>query len=306
MPKAFVVANPRSGSARIGRLREALARRLVDPWSYELYLLEEGRDVGPVIKQHVAAGVDVVVAAGGDGTVRAVAANLVGTEVKLGILPEGTANVLAHDTGLPTRLEDGLALIAGEHDILALDAIRVGEAYAFLNLSIGLSAGIIRDTASEDKQRFGMLAYVWSGAKNLFAVGVKDIDLVLDGEERNLRATEVQVANCPSMGVPDLRASASIHPADGVLQVIAFRGRDVRDYLYVAWELLLGRRRTRRHIQILDVHDEVTITCRESLDVQADGDLIGCTPVTARVVPGAVELIVPRAQQSVGNDSQIY
>lgn len=306
MPRAFVVANPKSGSAKIDHLRQALARQLVDPWSYEVYLLEQGRDVGPVIEKHVAAGVDVVVAAGGDGTVRAVAANLVGAEVKLGILPEGTANVLAHDTGLPTRSEDALALIAGEHDILALDAIQVGDAYAFLNLSIGLSAGIIRDTASEDKQRFGMLAYVWSGAKNLFAVGVKEVDLTLDGDGMRLRATEVQVANCPSMGVPDLRASASIHPADGVLQVIAFRARDVRDYLYVAWELLLGRRRTRRHIQVLDVHDEVTIRCREPLDVQADGDLIGCTPVTARVIPRAVRLIVPRTESSAAGDSRIW
>ncbi len=305
MPKAFVVANPRSGSANIDQLRGALARRLIDPWSYELYLLEEGRDVGPVIQEHVAAGVDAVVAAGGDGTVRVVAANLVGTGVELGILPEGTANVLAHDTGLPSRLEDALGLIAGEHATLALDAIQVGDAYAFLNLSIGLSAGIIRDTASEDKQRFGMLAYVWAGARNLFAAGVKDIDLTLDGEEMRLRATEVLVANCPSMGLPDLRASTSIHPADGVLQVVAFRARDVRDYLHVAWELLLGRRRTRRHIQVLDVHDEVTITCREPLDVQADGDLIGCTPVTARVISGAVQLIVPRTQRAAGGGSQV-
>ncbi|MFO7695553.1 MAG: diacylglycerol kinase family protein [Anaerolineae bacterium] len=304
MPRTFVIVNPMASGARVPQIEGLLAEHLRAPWEYSVHMLARGEDLAALISEQIAAGVDTVIAAGGDGTVRSVAASLVGKDIALGILPVGTANIVAHDTGIPPRLEDALALITGEHDIMQLDAIQVDDAYAFLNVSLGLSAGIIRDTEAIHKQRFGMLAYVWSGAKNLLAVGAKDVLLTVDGRERRLRATEVLIANCPSMGVPELRPADKISPADGVLQIIAFRARHLGDYLGIGLELVLRRPRTRRHVQVFAAEHEVTIRTPESLDVQADGDLIGCTPVTARLVAGAVRLIVPRGgvpnvQQSV-------
>ncbi|MHB1319894.1 MAG: diacylglycerol/lipid kinase family protein [Anaerolineae bacterium] len=294
MPYVFIVVNPMAGGARLQQLERTFEAHLRPPWEYSVHMLAQGEDLTEVIQEQIAAGVDIVVAAGGDGTVRAVASSLVGTDVSLGILPEGTANIVAYDTGIPLRLGEALALITGPHGILPLDAIQVDGAFAFLNVSIGLSAGIIRDTDATGKRRFGMLAYVWSGARNLLAVGVRDVMLTVDGRERRLRATEVLIANCPSLGVPELRPSDDIDPADGVLQVIAFRARHLGDYLNIGRELLHRRPRTRRHVQVIRAEHEVTIRTPESLDVQADGDLIGCTPVTAQLVRGAIRLIVPR------------
>jgi diacylglycerol kinase (ATP) len=293
MPRAFVVVNPRSGSSRVETIERALVQSLRPPWVYDLQVLTPGEDAGPLVQQQVATGVDTIIAAGGDGTVRAVADALVGTGVELAILPEGTANVVAHDAGIPLRVDEALQLVTGPHEIMDLDAIRVGQACYFLNLSIGLSAGIIRDTDTGDKRRFGIMAYVWSGARNLLAVGVKDVLLWVDGREHHLRATEVLIANCPSMGLAELRASSDIDPSDGRLQVIAFRARHLGDYVNIGRELLVHRPHARRHVQVFDVEHEVRISCPEPLDVQADGDLIGCTPIGAKVVPGAVRLVVP-------------
>jgi len=293
MRRAFVVVNPMAGSAQVDQIAGALREQLSGPWSYQLYVLAPGEDVGTVIASAIGGGADTIIAAGGDGTVRTVAQHLVGSEIALAILPEGTANVLAHDTGIPLRVEQALALVTGAHDVLLLDAIRVGQTYCFLNVSIGLSAGIIRDADPLHKRRFGMLAYLWSGARNLLAVGVKDVTLSLDGVDRHLRATEVLVANCPSMGLPELRPPVPIDPADGRLQVIAFRARHLGDYARIGAELLVHRPRSRPYVQVFDVLDQVRIDCAEVLDVQGDGDLIGHTPVTASMVPGAVRLIVP-------------
>lgn len=293
MPEAVVIANPISGNARLQAIRRALDSAMRPPWTYRLHLFAPGAHVRRIVDDSIASGAACILVAGGDGTVRAVAECLVGSDVPLAILPEGTANVLAHDTGIPLHADEALALVVGPHDILQVDAIQVGRAYAFLNLSIGLSAGIIRDTHSGDKRRFGMLAYIWSGAKNLLAVGVQDVRLILDGQERRLRATEVLVANCPSLGASELRVDAAIDPADGALQVIAFRARHLVDYLVVGEELLFRRPRTRRHIQVYRVKQEVEIHTDGPRDVQADGDLIGCTPATARLVPAAIRLIVP-------------
>jgi diacylglycerol kinase (ATP) len=298
MPRAFVVVNPRSGGSHVESIERALVQYLRPPWVYAVQVLAPGQDAGPLLRRQVATGVDTVIAAGGDGTVRVAADALVGTRVELAILPEGTANVIAHDAGIPLRVDEALQLVTGPHEIMELDAIRVGEACYFLNLSIGLSAGIIRDTDTGDKRRFGIMAYVWSGAKNLLAVGVKDVLLWVDGREHHLRATEVLVANCPSMGLAELRASADIDPSDGRLQVIAFRARHLGDYFYIGRELLVHRPHARRHVQVFDVEREVRISCPEPLDVQADGDLIGCTPIEATVLPGAVRLVVPPGRGS--------
>ncbi|NLT72811.1 MAG: hypothetical protein GXX94_01260 [Chloroflexi bacterium] len=296
MPHALVVANPLAGNARIAQIRRMLAAQLGPPWTYRLVCLSPGLDLHALIRREVEAGADVIVAAGGDGTVRSVAGCLVGASVPLAILPEGTANVLARDTGIPARMEAALALIKGQHDLMRLDAIEAAGSFAFMNLSIGLSAGIIRDTDSAGKRRYGMLAYIWSGAKNLLAVGTHDVTLTVDGSAYRLRASEVLVANCPTLGAKELRVPVDIQPADGTLQVIAFRARHLVDYVHVARELLLRRPRTLRHIQVFQASRQVSIEATEVLDVQADGDLIGRTPLEARLVPGAVSLVVPVGQ----------
>src|SRR5690606_31252171 len=113
------------------------------------------------------AGAQLVIAAGGDGTVSAVADGLIGSDVPMGILPLGTANVLARELGLPLDPDATCAVLASSRETATLDVMRVGGRPFFTQVGVGLDSLMIRDTDTEAKQRLGRLAYLWTAAERL-------------------------------------------------------------------------------------------------------------------------------------------
>lgn len=293
MADTFVVLNPVAGNARPQRIYAALAKHLPAE-SYEVYETTGQEDLPALVRARCEEGFHTVIAIGGDGTVGSVAAGLVGTQVRLGVVPAGTGNVLAHDAGIPERLDDALALIVDGAHTMALDAMQLDDTYAFLNVSLGLSVGVLRDADPKRKRKLGRLAYVWSGIKNLAAVGIQTVQLTVDGEPCSLRASEVLVTNCPSLGAPELSLSGEVRMDDGRIEVVTFRARHLVDYIRIMLDLVLRRARQRRNVRTFQVFSEVAIETNGQAQVQVDGDLIGRqTPITVRVVPGAVRLIAP-------------
>ena len=293
MVRALVILNPVAGNAHPERTRETLSRRFETHFQFELYETTGKEDLPALVQEHLQDGVEIFVAVGGDGTVGSVAAALVGSDARLGIIPTGTGNIIAHDVGIPESMDEALDLILDETNIIHLDALQIDETYALLNVSIGLSVGILRDADASRKQELGRLAYVWSGLKNLAAVDVHDVHVTVDGDLHVFRASEVLVANCPSLGMPELHVANDIRPDDGRIEVVTFRTRHIGDYWRVVLDLLFQRSRKRRHIRVMEAFSEVAIEPEFPMDVQADGDLIGTTPVVVRLVPAAVALIAP-------------
>jgi len=101
-----------------------------------------------------------VLAVGGDGTVSAVASGLIGSEVPLGIVPAGTANILADELNIPLDVEQACQLLASRHRTVHLDAMWVGQHPYFTHVGVGLDALVMQDTRPDTKRRFGRMAYV--------------------------------------------------------------------------------------------------------------------------------------------------
>ena len=127
----FTVLNPVAGNSESSRVRQALEHHF--PAGRTVCEIHEaGRDerIAEVVRAALGRGCDLVVAAGGDGTVSAVANGLIGNEnggsVPLGIIPLGTANVLARELGIPVDLERACQLLAGPHATTRIDGMRVG------------------------------------------------------------------------------------------------------------------------------------------------------------------------------------
>lgn len=123
-------------------------------------------------------GADVVVAVGGDGTVRTVASALSGTGHALGIVPIGTGNLFARNMGIPVDDIDAALTVATSHGSRQVDVGRLAllddettdHGHAFLIIAgIGFDALMIDDTDPELKKNISWLAYFVSGVKNLFA-----------------------------------------------------------------------------------------------------------------------------------------
>jgi YegS/Rv2252/BmrU family lipid kinase len=296
--RAIVILNPGSGNATVEGVRAALGRVWGGVGSaYEVHDLAPGEDLTRLVREAVAQGCDLVVAAGGDGTVSTVAEALVGTSARLGIIPLGTTNVLARELGVPLDVEGACRLLAGPHETRAIDAMRVGDFHAFTQIGIGIDALMIRDTTEASKKRFGTLAYVWRAVVGLAGFQPRRFSIAADDKRERPRASQVLLVNCGTLGATRLRWVPGARVDDGRIEVCIIRARTALDYLGLAWDLVRGRHREGRNVRYLHARRVVAVGGDRSIPVQADGEAIGTTPIEVRVVPGALRVVAPSPEQ---------
>lgn len=297
--RIFIVINPKAGSYVADAVRNTLERyfpRNLPEGEPFCEIHETGHDekLVEVVRDACGRGFAMIVAAGGDGTVSGVADGVVGSDVPLGILPLGTANVLARELGIPVDLDRACALLAGKHSIARIDAMQAGDHSYFTQVGVGIDSIMIRDTPTEKKKRFGRLAYIWSALRCLFGFQPRRFRLTVDGQESHPRASQVLVANSGILGQPPLRWGPDIRPDDGQLDVCVVRARTLLDYAVLFWHVITGQHRRDRRVRYLPARNAITIaTHKEPLPVQADGEIIGETPVTVQLAAKVVQVIVP-------------
>lgn len=201
-------------------------------WAEPLWLETSKEDPGGgQAREALEAGVDVVIAAGGDGTVRCVAEILAGTDTPMGLVPLGTGNLLARNLGIDVAdpLNAGQGVLSGSET--AMDVIRAvvdhGKEELFLVAAgLGYDASIMGDTIDGLKDRVGWLAYVEAGIRHLPGKPVT-ATVTVDGQSPiNRRVRSVMVGNCGKlMGGLKIFPDASV--TDGILDllILAPRGR---------------------------------------------------------------------------------
>lgn len=294
MKHAFVVLNPVAGNSDVGAVRRALERHLsAAGWTYTVYETTGEESVADVVRGALDQGFDLFVAAGGDGTVSGVAGGVVRTSTPLAIVPVGTGNTLARELGVPLDIEVAVQLLVGEHAIVDIDALQVGDRFFVLNVSTGVSALTMRDTRRRDKRRLGLIAYLWTGLKTLLGLQPHRFTVVTGGRAAHFQASELTVVNSGALGDPTFRWGPQIRMDDGQIEVCTVRARNLLDYLEAAWGLLTGRQRRAPQIRCLRAGRSVTVNADEPLPVQADGEVIGQIPVEVRIVPGGIRVVVP-------------
>lgn len=236
MSRVVAIWNPASGSAPDeGDLREALGA--------DVELVETTED-DPGAGQTAAAvdaGTDIVVACGGDGTVRACLAPLSGRSTSLGIVPLGTGNLLAGNLGIASGLEAGRNIGQGSERRIDIGRVN-GEAFAVMAGS-GFDALMIRDADDTLKSRVGTAAYVVSAVKHL-RTGLVRTTVTIDGERWfEGRTTMVLVGNFGAVS-GGLEVFPDAAPDDGKLDIAVMSAATLRDWMSIFWRLL--RRRPQR------------------------------------------------------------
>lgn len=296
--RLLAVINPKAGSCTAEDVRAALNRQLPAAGWQPTMVEIDAAPIPYLVRQALDDGCDLVVAAGGDGTVSEVAQALVGTQTPLGILPVGTANVLARDLGIPLDLEGACALLAGQHAVAAIDALRVGERYAIVSIGIGIYSEVVKATDSATKKRFGRLAYGWTLLRRLAGYQSHRFTIVADGQRRRSRALLVLVANTPSVGLEPFRWGEHIAPDDGIADVCVVTARTLRAYVALAVRALFRRQAEDPNVSYLRARRVIDIATRHPLPLQVDGEIIGATPTRIEVVPAALRVVVPSARRA--------
>jgi YegS/Rv2252/BmrU family lipid kinase len=296
--RIFVVLNPMAGNSAAEDVRQALARHIGDRAQTDIFETtgQEDEDIAAIVRAEQAQAPVMVVAAGGDGTISEVAEALIGTDIPLGIIPVGTANVFARELGIPLDLEGACALLEGQASTTSVDAMKVGEKYFVLQIGIGLDSLMIRDTDRQSKRRFGRAAYLWTAFTRLIGYQPVRFTIVADGQRSRPRASQVLVANGGVLGAPPFSWGPHIRPNDGRIDVCIVSARTVLDYGGLIWHTLLGQQRRDRNVRYLAATRSIAISADQPLPIQADGEIIGETPLQITVVPNALKVIVPAPQ----------
>ena len=244
-------------------------------------------------QQALADGADLVLAQGGDGTVRVVAAVLAGGEIPLGLLPAGTGNLLARNLDVPRTLDDAVAVVAGAGrravDVLELD----GEPYVVMGGS-GFDALLFELTSDDLKARLGWAAYVSAGIGAVRAAKAYDVEIVTDRETLTVRTVGVVIGN-----VGTLTAGVQLLPGaeadDGRLHVAVLTPLRFRDWVGLGWKLVLRKPPRRFQMRTLRASD-VRVRWPQALPAEIDGDLVASrAELHVTVRPGALTVCVPPA-----------
>lgn len=248
-------------------------------------------------RQAIAAGADVVVAAGGDGTVRAVAGVLAGTETPMGLIPLGTGNLLARNLDMDVNdlTAAGIGVLNGGPR--KIDVVRVvsddEEEKIFLVMAgAGFDALIMADTDGDLKDRVGWLAYVEAGIRHLPGRPVK-ASIFIDGElVTRRRVRSVMVGNCGKiMGGIEIFPGAKLD--DGKLDLIVLAPTGSFGWLDVLGAVFGNRKNNQSVEQFVGKSAEIRLDRRQ--EVQLDGDHFGSTRrLEFRVEPLALTVQMAR------------
>jgi diacylglycerol kinase (ATP) len=245
-------------------------------------------------------GFDVVLTAGGDGTVVEAITGLIrsGNRIPLAQLPSGTASQIALALSISPALDEALELLfEAPSKVVELDVgyLPQHDRYFALITGAGFDARVIEESPRELKRRFGFLAYVMVGVKELFRLKRRSITLELDGKTKRVRGHTAMIVNIGRIDKANISIGPDIWHHDGVLDIIVLGAEGLRENLALAWRLLRREYRGSRHLRYYQAKKRVRITARPPLPTQIDGDPLGETPLEVEIVPSGVRVLVPEA-----------
>jgi YegS/Rv2252/BmrU family lipid kinase len=295
MSRAAVVVNPTKVDDA-GQFRATVHQAMREHgWDDPLWLETTPEDPGlGQARSAVAAGADLVLACGGDGTVTACAEGVADSDVPLGILPLGTGNLLARNIGLPADLDGALAVVLTGGEQKLDTGTANGQAFVVM-AGLGLDATMLSDTSEPLKKRLGWAAYALSVLRHLNDRPFR-VSVAADGERPvRLRASTVIIGNVGWLrgGVPLL---PDARPDDGLLDAVVLTARRWPAWVVLAARVVLRREhggQVRRY-----QFRELRLRLDKPQPWELDGEVMAAARelvITAR--PGRLKLRMPRERE---------
>jgi diacylglycerol kinase (ATP) len=296
-PRVRIICNPTSGSGHGSNATRVLKETAWWLGQHDLpaeICWTNGPGHAAVLaREAVQKDMALVVAAGGDGTVSEVMQSLVGQKTALGVLPLGTVNVWARETGIPLRLDQAReVLVQGIHR--RVDVGRANDRYFLLMAGIGFDAEVARRVQASALTQMGLKMVDYFATTGWLAVTHQPARVTIRYDERKRRtfnALMIIIGNTRLYGGVMTFAKHAVAD-DGVFDVVTMEHGSLLYRLDVLLRALFRRAKLgpkARTVQCRTVHIEST----PPLPVQVDGDVIGTLPMTFSIVPRSLSVIVP-------------
>ncbi|MGH7712135.1 MAG: diacylglycerol/lipid kinase family protein, partial [Gemmatimonadaceae bacterium] len=238
--------------------------------------------------------VDAVFTLGGDGTVMEVLHTLRGTGVPVGIIPAGTGNLLARALDIPLDVDRAVrALTGGSRRTVDLGRIHGDEPRAFaFAAGVGIDATMIERTTAHAKRRLGVVAYAMAAVGAALRHDRFHVRIVTEQGTIERDTSLTLVANFGSVLHGGFALGPGIAPDDGLLDVCVYAPRSGWDAAHMVWRMVRADYSGNGRMYFARAR-EVVIECDPPRIFQADGEIIGLSPVRISVDAGAATLLVP-------------
>ena len=297
--RMLVILNPVAGQDDPSRVRRQIGGALaVRGAPFDLVETSGAGDAERLAQQAVSMGYRSVVAAGGDGTIAEVITGLAGGRVPLGIIPLGTGNQLAANLSIPPDIERAVEVAV--HGVpRPIDIGQLGDGrYFALMAGAGWDAEVMGSCSRELKERWGFGAYLFQGLRRAAAPPSALYRISADGADFEVNAATVLIANAgqlfSSLFPVEVRIAPDSSFQDGLLDICIFAPRTLPDVATLLWKV--ARRQYIGDDRMIYLQArEVSIDADPPIVTQVDGDCKGETPLTARAVPGGVQVLMPKA-----------
>lgn len=291
MPRSLLLINPNS---RNGETDIEPALDMLRTGGLDLIVPPSGADFGEVLA-NVPDDIDSVIVGGGDGTLNAVAKQLLAFERPFGILPLGTANDLARTLDLPQDHEACARIIVEGHT-RRIDLGEVNGKPFFNVASLGISTEAAQALSEDLKARLGVFGYPISLFKAAANRQVIKGEITIDDQRRGLRGLQISIGNGRYYG-GGMIIAAEADIDDGMLDLVVVAPQPLLPRLH---RLLMFR--WGRH-DLNDAVDhrrgkEIRIETRTELPINTDGEITTTTPATFRILSKALAVFVPRSNGS--------
>ena len=292
---AYLIFNPASGQNNPEQ-DLATIRSLLEPSiNLEIRLTTPEVDADEIVSEAIASSAETIIVSGGDGTLSAAAAALVGTNISMGVISRGTANAFAAALGLPDTIEAACQTILGGA-VRTIDAARCNGRAMVLLAGVGFEAATVDRANRETKNRLGVLAYVLAGIQQWRDLKSFEVEIETEDKVIKLTAAAVTVANAAPPTSILAQGSDGVNFDDGLLDITVVAPLNKTGALAASYHLLstalnhnvaerddIGYLRTRRAIVRTIPPQKVVV----------DGEIIGTTPIDVECVPKGLTVFVP-------------
>lgn len=284
--KVKIILNPAAGNGGAGRLADTVRRNL-GAHSVELFVTTGPNDA--TAEAAKSAGFDMVIAMGGDGTINEVV-NGLPRGVILGIIPMGTANVIALELGLPLNDPAKVATILANPEVIPFDTGCVGGRKFLLCSGFGMDAEVVRSVNPTLKSIIHKGAYVQAMAVKLLTHTPPRQIVTIDGQKKYNSYLTIVLNTSRYAGEFVLCPGAS--PCDGLLDVLIVKRGDPLFLAGLVPRALAGRGVAGRGVEVVKAK-EVSVVSARPVPYQVDGDFAGTTPALISVCSGILQIAGP-------------
>lgn len=251
---------------------------------------KKAADAAAFAEQALLDNIDIIVAAGGDGTIYEIINSMKEKKCPLGIIPIGTSNVFASEMGIPSDPLDAFNLILKERPI-AIDIGKVNDKKFIFTAGCGLDSFTIKNLDFKLKNIFGRPSFIFTGIKSFFSYSFPQLTIHIPESDVFEAAYQIIINNIKNYGGNyTLAPNASVF--DGLLDILILKKKDVfsniRYVLSVPFE---------EHLKYRDIAyyqaRKIIIKSESPLPIHLDSEIATSTPAIVEVLPRALDVIIP-------------